>query len=345
MADFRSDTVTRPSEGMRRAMYQAEVGDDVYGEDPTVRRLEESAAERLGVAATVFVPTGTMANQAAVMAQTRRGDEAIVEAEAHIYYYERAGIAALSGVQVRTVAGSRGVPSEADVAHAIRGVDLHFPTTSLLCLENTHNRAGGAVVPVAAWDGLVAVARQGGLRVHLDGARLWNAAVALGLPPARLTRGASTVSACFSKGLGAPAGSVVGGDAGTAVRLRQVRKLLGGGMRQVGILAGAALYALEHNYDRLAEDHARARRLAEGLHAVAGLSVQPDGVETNLVRVRVERGTADAFLDALKAEGVLAGRIDEHTVRLVTHLDVDDKDVEVAIAAGARAVANLATVS
>lgn len=345
MPDFRSDTVTKPSEGMRRAMYQAEVGDDVYGEDPTIRRLEERSAEILGVAATVFVPTGTMANQAAVLAQTQRGDEAIVEAEAHIYYYERAGIAVLSGVQVRTVAGARGVPSVADVEHAVRGEDLHFPITRLLCLENTHNRAGGAVMPVAAWDALVAAARSRGVRVHLDGARLWNAAVALGLSPARLTRGTSTVSACFSKGLGAPVGSVVGGDAETALRLRQVRKLLGGGMRQAGILAAAALYALDHNYERLAEDHANAKRLAEGLDAVEGLTVDVSGVETNLVRVHLERATSGAFLEALRAEGVLAGAIDDHTVRLVTHLDVDANDVEAAIGAAARAVAALPAVS
>jgi threonine aldolase len=337
VSDFRSDTVTKPDAGMRRAMYEAEVGDDVYGEDPTVRRLEEESARVLGLEATVFVPSGTMANQAAVLAQTRPGDEAIVEAEAHILYYERAGMAALSGVQARTVAGVRGVPPLEAVAQSVRGEDLHFPTTRLLCLENTHNRAGGAVVPPEAWDALVAFARTRGVRVHLDGARIWNAAVALGVAPARLTRGADTVSACFSKGLGAPVGSVVGGSAETAARLRQVRKLLGGGMRQAGILAAAALYALEHNRDRLAEDHANARRLAEGLAQTPGLGVDVAAVETNIVLVRLGEASVDAFLEALRAEGVLATRMDDHTARFVTHLDVGPADVERALGAAARA--------
>lgn len=337
-ADFRSDTVTRPDAAMRRAMYEAEVGDDVYGEDPTVRRLEERAAELLGVAGTVFVPSGTMANQAAVMAQTRPGDEAIVEAEAHILYYERAGLAALSGVQVRPVPGERGAPAPEDVARLVRERDLHFPPTRLLCLENTHNRAGGAVLPVERWDALVALAHGRGLRIHLDGARIWNAAVALDLPPARLTRGADTVSACFSKGLGAPVGSVVGGDAETVARLREVRKLLGGGMRQAGVIAAAALYALEHNRQRLAEDHARARRLAEGLAGVEGLGVDPGAVETNIVIVRLERVTAETFLAGLRREGVLATRMGERAVRFVTHLDVGDGDVEAAVRAARAAV-------
>ncbi len=338
MADFRSDTVTRPDEGMRRAMYEAEVGDDVYGEDPTARRLEERAAELLGLEATVFVPTGTMANQAAVLAQTVRGDEAIVEAEAHILLYERAGMAALSGVQARPVPGIGGMPSLEAVAAVVRGDDVHEPTTRLLCLENTHNRAGGRILPLGDWDALVAFAHERGLRVHLDGARVWNAAVAQGLAPARLTRGADSVSACFSKGLGAPAGSVVGGTRETAVRLRKVRKVLGGGMRQVGILAAAALYALEHNLDRMAEDHHNARALAEGLAAVVGLEVDPDAVDTNIVRCGLGAMEAEPYLAALKREGVLASGLDAHTLRFVTHLDVGAADVRLAVAAAARAV-------
>ena len=339
MRDFRSDTVTRPDAGMRRAMYEAEVGDDVYGEDPTVNRLEERAAALLGLEAAVFVPTGTMANQAAVLAQTHHGDEAIVEAEAHILYYERAGLAALSGVQARPVASEAGRPSVADIAALVRGEDVHAPVTRLLCLENTHNRHGGRVMPVGVWDELVAFAHGAGMRVHLDGARVWNAAVAQGLPPARLTRGADSVSACFSKGLGAPVGSVVGGSKETAAVLRKVRKLLGGGMRQVGILAAAALYALDHNLGRLAEDHANARALAEGLAGVEGLAVEPALVETNIVRVGVGARDADAFLEALRAEGVLASHLDAHTVRFVTHLDVSGDDVRAAVQAAARALA------
>jgi len=343
--DFRSDTVTKPGEEMRRAMATAEVGDDVYGEDPTVRRLEERAAEMLGVEATVFVPTGTMANQAAVKAQTRPGDEAIVEATAHILLYERAGMADLSGVQARPVPGVRGVPAVEDVVELVRGTDVHFPTTRLLCLENTHNRAGGAVMPVAAYDALVDAAHGCGVRVHIDGARIWNAAVALGLPPARLTRGTDSVSACFSKGLGAPAGSVVGGSAELAGQLHRVRKLLGGGMRQVGILAAAALYALDHHYDRLAEDHRLARRLAEGLSGLAGLVIDPADVDTNIVRVELPGGGAAAFLEALKADGVLASFVNDRTVRFVTHLDVGPADAQAAVQAARRAVSVLATAS
>lgn len=333
--DLRSDTVTKPSEGMRRAMAAAEVGDDVYGEDPTVRALEERAAELLGVEAAVFVPSGTMANQAAVKAQTRPGDEAIVESEAHIFVYERAGMADLSGVQARTVPSHAGVPDLAAVSAAIRDVDLHFPVTRLLCLENTHNRAGGRILRPEAHDALVGVAKAGHVRIHLDGARIWNAAAALGVPVARLAAGVDTVSACFSKGLGAPVGSVLGSSRELSVRIREVRKVLGGGMRQAGILAAAGLYALEHNRERLVEDHENARRLAEGLAAVPGVRVDPKAVDTNIVLAEVSQG-ADAFLAALRTEGVLATRMGPNGVRFVTHLDVSAADMETVILAAER---------
>lgn len=330
--DLRSDTVTQPTDAMRRAMADAAVGDDVYGEDPTVRALEERAAEMLGMAGAVFVPSGTMANQTAVKAQTRPGDEAIVEADAHIFIYERAGMADLSGVQARTLPSESGAPPVEAVEAAIRDRDLHFPVTRLLCLENTHNRKGGRVIPPSVYDALVAAAHRHDVRVHLDGARIWNAAVALGLPPARLTQGADTVSACFSKGLGAPVGSVVAArDAALVPRLREVRKVLGGGMRQAGILAAGALYALEHHVERLAEDHVRARRLAEAMAEMPGMRVDPRRVESNIVVVQVARG-ADAFLAALRAEGILATRMGPDAVRFVTHLDVSDADIAQAIA-------------
>lgn len=336
MVDLRSDTVTRPTAAMRRAMAEAEVGDDVYGEDPTVRALEERAAEMLGMAGAVFVPSGTMANQAAVKAQTRPGDEAIVEADAHIFVYERAGMADLSGVQARTLPSESGAPPVEAVEAAIRDRDLHFPVTRLLCLENTHNRKGGRVMPPAVYDALVAVAHRHDVRVHLDGARIWNAAVALGVPPGRLAQGADTVSACFSKGLGAPVGSVVAArEPSLLPRLREVRKVLGGGMRQAGILAAGALYALEHHVERLADDHARARRLAEAMASLPGVTIDPGHVESNIVVAQVAGG-ADAFLTALRAEGVLATRMGPAAVRLVTHLDVSDADIEQAIAAIAR---------
>ncbi len=328
--------MTRPTEGMRRAMASAEVGDDVYREDPTVRALEERAAEVLGMETALFVPSGTMANQAAVKAQTRPGDEVIVEAEAHIFIYERAGMADLSGVQARTVPSRAGTPDPEDVRRLIRDRDLHFPVTRLLCLENTHNRAGGRITRPEAHDALVTLAKAEGIRVHLDGARIWNAAAALGIPPARLTRGTDTVSACFSKGLGAPVGSVVAGGRDLADRLREVRKVLGGGMRQAGILAAGALYALDHHRERLPEDHARAKRLAAALSELPGLTVDPDACETNIVLARVDQG-ADRLLDVLRSEGILATRMGPDRVRFVTHLDVSDQDIDVAIAVIGRA--------
>lgn len=333
MIDLRSDTVTRPSERMRRAMAEAEVGDDVYGEDPTVRRLEETAAELLGKEAALFVTSGTQGNQIAVLTHTRPGEEVIVERGAHIYYYEVGALAALAGVQVRTVTGRRGRMGLADIEAELRGFNIHFPDVTLLCLENTHNRAGGAVLPVAYMKLVGALARKRGLAIHLDGARLFNAAVALGCPAHALTEDVDSVQICLSKGLGAPIGSVLAGSLPFIHRARKWRKALGGGMRQAGVIAAPGLIALTQMVDRLADDHVRARRLAEGLAAIPGLKLDPGAVETNIVVADIAGTgtTVDAFLKHLRELGVLAVEFGKTSVRFVTHLDISDSDIDRAL--------------
>lgn len=324
LIDLRSDTVTRPSEAMRAAIASAPVGDDVYGEDPTVIELEIRAAALLGKEAALFVPTGTQGNQIAIMTHTRHGQEVICETESHVYYYEVGGIAALAGCQVRTVAGVRGAMDPAAVQAQIRSEDIHFPRTGLICVEQTHNRAGGAVVPQAAIEAVAAVAHEAGIPVHMDGARLFNAAVAMGRPVAELVAPVDSVMVCLSKALGAPVGSILAGSKEFIAQARKNRKLLGGGMRQAGILAAAGLYALEHNIERLAEDHANARALAEGLAALPGISIDAAAVETNMVYFNLldERWSGAAFSGALKRAGILANATGPRTMRMVTHLDV-----------------------
>ncbi|MFO7653399.1 MAG: low-specificity L-threonine aldolase [Candidatus Krumholzibacteriia bacterium] len=330
--DLRSDTVTRPTPGMRRAMAEAEVGDDVFGDDPTVLRLQDEVAELLGKEAALYVPSGTMGNQLALMAQTRPGDQVLLEAGAHIYNYEGGAPGALSGVHLTPVAGSEGVLSWADVAAAVHPDDVHFAPPRLLCLENTHNGAGGRILPQETAQMLAHEAHQRGLRVHLDGARLWNAHVAAGLPLDRLAAPVDTVSVCFSKGLGAPVGSALAGDAETIRLAHRYRKRLGGGMRQVGILAAACLYALEHHLERLAEDHAHARRLAEGLENPA-LAVN-HAVQTNIVIIDVAPpATPPQLLEHLRGEGVLAVGFGAGRIRLVPHLGVSAAEVEASLAA------------
>lgn len=331
--DLRSDTLTRPTAAMRAAMAQAEVGDDVFGEDPTVRALEELAAARLGKEAALYVPSGTMANQLAIRGFTQPGDAVLLEAEAHPFLYEAGGAAVLSGVQLIPLPGRRGVLSPEQVQGALRAPDDHVPPATLLCLENTTNRGGGAVWPVSVLDAVCDTAHQAGLRVHLDGARLFNAAVALGVGVDRLAQGADSVSVCLSKGLGAPVGSLLAGPAGWIRRARRHRKMLGGGMRQAGIVAAAGLYALEHHVERLAVDHARAARLADALAAQGWEVLAP---ETNMVYVTVP--DAPAAQASLEAQGVRLLAVSPTRVRMVLHLDVDDAGVERAIAAwGARA--------
>lgn len=336
-SDFRSDTVTRPTAAMRRAMAEAEVGDDVYGEDPTVRRLEERTAEVLGLPAALFVPTGSMGNQVALRVHGRSGTEVIVEAHSHVFHYEMGAMAALSGLLPRPVDGELGVLAPEAVAPWIRPESVpYLPRTSLLVAENTHNVAGGTVWPRAALDAILALASERSLPVHLDGARLWNAAVAQGVTESSLAAGFSSVMVCFSKGLRAPIGSCVAGSKEFVAEAWRVRKLLGGGMRQVGVVAAAALVALEEERGRLADDHERARRLAGELAGLPGLSVDPSRVETNMVVVEVDGsgpGGAADVLARLREQGVLAGAMGPRRIRLVTHADVGDADVARCVAA------------
>jgi threonine aldolase len=331
LIDLRSDTVTRPTEGMRRAMAEGALGDDVFGEDPTVNRLEEYVAALLGKEAALYCPSGTMTNQIGVHVGTGRGDEVLLHEDAHIFNYEAGAPALLSGVQVRPVPGEGGVVAPETLRAGARPENVHFPRPKLLCLENTHNVAGGKVFPIEEFASVAAEARGLGLKVHLDGARLFNAEVATGIPACEWCEHAETVSVCSSKGLGAPVGSLLAGDEETIREARRVRKAFGGGMRQAGVIAAASLYAFEHHVERLAEDHERAKRLAAGLDG-AGYRVEPP--ETNIVLVHVEE--ADEFLRALAGEGVLATPRGKSTIRLCTHLDIGDEELDTAVEAISR---------
>ena len=324
MIDLRSDTVTRPTPAMREAMFAAEVGDDVYGEDPTVNRLESDAAALFGREAAIFVPTGTMGNQIAIRLHTQHGQEIVCEARAHVMDWEMAMAAAFSGCQLRTVAGERGILTWDRIKQAI-GPKLYYRAqTGLVCIENTHNMAGGTVTPLAVMREICEGAHAVGLPVHLDGARVFNAAAALGVGVAELTEGADTVMFCLSKGLGAPAGSMLVGSREAMEQARIFRKALGGGMRQVGVLAAAGLVALHEMPARLTDDHANARLLAEAVAAEANAEIDLDAVETNIVIFNLRgEGDAAAFCAGLKTKGVLASAIGPHSIRFVTHYDVD----------------------
>ncbi|WP_348270102.1 GntG family PLP-dependent aldolase [Edaphobacter paludis] len=324
MIDLRSDTVTRPTPAMREAMFASEVGDDVYGEDPTVNRLERDAAELFGREAAIFVPTGTMGNQIAIRLHTQHGQEVICEARAHVMDWEMAMAAAFSGCQLRTVAGQRGVLTWDRIQQAI-GPKLYYRArTGLVCIENTHNMAGGTVTPLAVMREICEGAHAAGLPVHLDGARIFNAAAALGVGVAELTKGCDTVMFCLSKGLGAPAGSMLVGSREAMERARIFRKALGGGMRQVGVLAAAGMIALHEMPARLTDDHANARLLAEAVAAEPNAEIDLDAVETNIVIFNLRgEGDAAAFCAGLKTKGVLASAIGPHSIRFVTHYDVN----------------------
>jgi threonine aldolase len=333
MIDLRSDTVTKPSPGMRQAMAEAEVGDDVFGEDPCVNRLQEMAAQLLGKEAALFVPSGTMANQLCIKVHTQPGDEIIMERTNHPFNSESGGIAALSGVQVNLIDGQRGVITAAQVARAIRrGDGVHNPPTRLVCLENTHNRGGGNVYPLETIREISEVAWQHGLATHLDGARLLNACVASGLPATEFTQYFDSCTLCLSKGLGAPVGSVIAASADFIRRALRYRKMFGGGMRQAGILAAAGIYALEHNVERLAEDHQHAKLLAERISSARGLRLNQQEVETNIFFLQLD--PTEASLDAhglqraLRERDVLVNASDQYSMRLVTHLDVTRAQVE-----------------
>jgi threonine aldolase len=325
--DLRSDTVTRPTPAMRRAMAEAEVGDDVLDGDPTTRRLETRIAELLGMEAALFFPSGTQANQTALWVHTEPGTEVLLEADSHIVHFEKAALAALAGAQVRPVAAPDGVLTAELVREAWRRPSPHLPRVAALAAENTHNAAGGRVMRPSVWDGLVAQAGEWGVPLHLDGARLWNAAAALEAAPARLARGAASVMVSLSKGLGCPVGSCLAGDRAFIEQAREVRRRLGGGMRQSGILAAAGLYALEHHLPRLGDDHAHAELLAERLDGHPG--VRPLPPETNIVMLDLTRRdpTAEAAVSRLAAAGVLLVPFGERRLRAVTHLDVSREDV------------------
>ena len=323
--DLRSDTVTRPTPAMRRAIADAAVGDDVFGDDPTVIELERRVAALAGKEASLFVPSGTMGNQLAVGIHTRPGDEVLLDRESHVFRYEQGGLAANSGCQAHVVDSVRGVIGSEVLDQAIEDhSDEHVSRLALVCAENTHNRHGGAIVPLDALRALHRTARERGVRVHLDGARLWNAAVATGTPLREWAAVADTVMMCFSKGLGAPVGSILVGDAPTIRAARRMRKRLGGGMRQAGILAAACLHALDHHVERLAEDHRRARALADALSRIPGLAVsRPD---TNIVFVDLDHAALDlAAVEAgLQRHGVSMLAFGRRRLRAMTHLDLDD---------------------
>jgi threonine aldolase len=329
MIDLRSDTVTKPTAKMRAAMAAAEVGDDVYGEDPTVNRLEQRAAEIFGKEAAIFVPTGTMGNQIGIRLHTEHGQEVICEARAHVLDWEMGMIASFSGCTTRTVAGERGVLRWEQIAAAIAPKIYYRAQTGLVCLENSHNMAGGTVTPLAVLEEVWAGAAAAGLPVHLDGARVFNAAVAAGESVAAMTRGFATVSFCLSKGLGAPVGSVLVGSAKDMARARSFRKALGGGMRQAGILAAAGLMALEEGPARLAADHANARMMAEAIAECPGVEIDLESVQTNIVIFKVR--DAAAVVAAMKAQGVVASAIGPEAVRLVTHFEVSREECERAV--------------
>lgn len=326
--DFRSDTVTKPTAAMRAAMAAAEVGDDVFDEDPSIHALQRRIADMLGKAAAVFVPSGSMSNQIGVRIHCKPGDEFICESGCHIYNYEQGAYAQLSGVAARTVDGRDGILHVEQLTGLVRGDNEHLVRTRLVCLENTHNRGGGRIQPYENVEAICNWAHASGLRTHLDGARLFNAVVASGIDARRWAQHFDTVSVCFSKGLGAPVGSALAGSKEQMQEARRHRKLFGGGMRQAGVLAAAALYALEHHVERLAEDHANAARLADAVREIRGLDLVGDSVDTNILIFAVEPslGTAAELCQRLKEHGLLMLAIGAQQVRAVTHLDVDKPD-------------------
>ena len=335
LIDLRSDTVTQPTPAMRKVMAEAEVGDDVFGEDPTVNVLQEKVAHLLGKEASLFVPSGTMANQLSIKSHTQSGDEVIIELSSHPYNFEGGAGAALSGIQFQCLKGVRGILDASQIEEAIRPDDHHFPVTRLVCLENTHNRGGGSIYPLEKISEIYRLAKSKGLLLHLDGARLWNASMATGIKPEEYAQWADSVSVCLSKGLGAPIGSLVAGSKSFIDRVHRFRKMFGGGMRQAGIIAAAGIYALDHHIERLKDDHQNARRLAVGLKEFKGVSIDPKHVETNIVIFDVSNTgmTGAQVSEAMKKEGVLIHAFSRTQIRLVTHLDITSEDIETALKA------------
>ncbi len=328
--DYRSDTITQPTDKMRHAMANAIVGDDVYEEDPTVRALEEKAADMMGKETGLFVPSGTMGNQLAVKTHTKHGDEIILEKDSHIYYYEAGGMGAISGVQGRTLESNLGVMDPEMIRDAIRGDDIHFPTTSLICLENTHNKSGGTVIPLENMEAIYEIAKENQIPLHLDGARIFNASTYLKTDVKNIAKYTDTIMFCLSKGLCAPIGSMLVGSKEFIGKARKNRKMLGGGMRQAGIIAAAGIIALEDMVERLEEDHTHARALGEGLNDISGLSVNPETLQTNIVMCDItkENLTAIELVTSLKKEGILSSVISSKRIRFVTNIHISKEDVE-----------------
>jgi threonine aldolase len=328
--DLRSDTVTKPSPAMREAMAKAEVGDDVFGEDPTVNLLQQKVAALLGKEAALYVPSGSMGNQTCIKVHTQAGDEVIVEKGAHVFNYETGGMALLSSVQVHTIEGVRGAFTANDIKRVIRPKVYYMPRTRLICIENTHNRAGGTIFPIELIKEIHELARNESIKLHLDGARLWNASVETGISPKEYASYFDSVSVCLSKGLGAPVGSVIAASSEFISEARHYRKLFGGGMRQAGILAGAGLYALDHNIGRLKEDHAKAHFLATEMAKVPGFDIDLKSVQTNIIIISLERSgrKPEDVMALLRARGVLLTMGNYMGVRAVTHMDVSMEDVQ-----------------
>ncbi|MGB9772538.1 MAG: low-specificity L-threonine aldolase [Bacteroidota bacterium] len=330
--DLRSDTVTKPSLEMRRAIAEAEVGDDVFGEDPTVNRLQERVAELLGKEAALFVPSGVMGNQVSLKVHTQPGDEVILEYDAHIFNYETVAPSILSGIQLHPIPGANGVLTAEQIARAIRPKAYYMPRTRVIALENTHNRAGGTIYPLGEIQRIRELAEHHGIRMHLDGARLWNASVATGIPMRDYARYFDSVLVCFSKGLGAPVGSAIAGSKEFIAEARRYRKIFGGGMRQVGILAAAALYAIDHNVERLREDHEKARVFAEAITKIPAFSIDLSTVQTNIVIFGIARPglEPDEVITQLAEHGVLlsSGRPPSAALRAVMHMDVTFEQVQ-----------------
>jgi len=333
--DLRSDTVTLPTDEMREAMSNAEVGDDVYQEDPTVYRLEELAAKKIGKEAALFVPSGTMGNLIAVLTHCQRGDEVILEMDSHIYYYEVGGMSAVAGVIPRLIAGDKGILNPQDVKMALREINLHYPKTTLICVENTHNRAGGTITSPKIIEEICQLAHQRNIQVHLDGARIFNAAVALNIKPALLAKDVDSMMFCLSKGLSAPVGSILTGSKEFIQRARKNRKMLGGGMRQAGILAAAGIIALENMVERLEEDHKNARILGEGLADIGGIKIDLETIQTNMVYFNLNKSGMNTyqFLPKLAEYNILGSPQPPTKVRLVTHYGINEDDIYATIKA------------
>ena len=332
--DLRSDTVTKPSKAMREAMANAEVGDDVYGEDPTVNKLQKKCAEITGKEAALYVSSGCMANQLAVKSQTNPGEEIIVEAESHILNYETAAPAFISNVQVLPLAGVNGVYTAEQIKKHIRPRAYYFPKTALICIENTHNRAGGIIFPLDEIKHIGDLAQSEGVRIHIDGARIFNAYVETGIPVKEYAKHADTISFCFSKGLGAPVGSILCSDAETIAKAHKYRKIIGGGMRQAGVIAAGALYALENNVERLKEDHKNAKFFAQEISKLNDIEIDLSTVQTNILIFRLKRDESGVskFKQDLKEKGVLISDGSYGSLRIVFHLDVSNEQTEEAAA-------------